>query len=457
MSKASSITMTDNAKHDVSTTAAPDTSRQDKQTEQQNNESESIPSEWHMRSILALAGSALAFFCTVGFLNAYGVFQQYYTAHYLPTYSNFQISWIGSFSTFMLFGAAAPAGIIADRLGPTIPILCGSIVEVFAIFMVSLCREYYQFFLAQGVLLPIGMSFIAISTSTIVPQYFVRNRGLAQGVSIGGSSLGGVLWPVALDQLLNHEEIGFGWSMRIVGFVLVPLLALALPCLRRPKKTEGDSDAERISADAGAEHSSEEKVKPKKDFSKLNQPAFILMCLGLATAYFGFFAPLFYVSVYATHLGLSENLAFYLVSILNGASLFGRILPGIFADKFGHFNILTCSAFFSAIVVFCWTKATNMAGLVIWSIAYGFTSGAIMSLQLACATILADEKTRGAAVGLAMASVSLTGLFGTPIAGELAEHGYVALSGFAGAMLIVGAILLACARFSRNSKFLAKV
>ncbi|EME85183.1 uncharacterized protein MYCFIDRAFT_46639 [Pseudocercospora fijiensis CIRAD86] len=406
-----------------------------------------------MRSILALAGSALAYFCTVGFLNAYGVFQQYYTAHYLPTYSNFQISWIGSFSTFMLFGAAAPAGMIADRFGPTIPILCGSIVEVFAIFMVSLCREYYQFFLAQGVLLPIGMSFIAISTSTVVPQYFIQNRGLAQGVSIGGSSLGGILWPVALDQLLNHDGIGFGWSMRIVGFVLIPLLALALLCLRTPKKTQGDHDAE-----ANKERNIEDKPKSKKkDYSKMKQPAFIFMCLGLATAYFGFFAPLFYVSVYATHLGLSENLAFYLVSILNGASLFGRIMPGIFADKYGHFNILTCSAFFSAIVVFCWTKATSIAGLVVWSIAYGFTSGAIMSLQLACATIVADEQTRGAAVGLAMASVSLTALFGTPIAGELVEKGYLALSAFAGAMLIVGAILLGCARFSRNQKPFAKI
>ncbi|KXS97744.1 hypothetical protein AC578_3191 [Pseudocercospora eumusae] len=440
--------MNDNDKHDVSTAADPDASRQDRQTEQQNNEPESSPSEWHTRSILALAGSALAYFCTIGFLNAYGVFQQYYTAHYLPTYSNFQISWIGSFSTFMLFGAAAPAGIIADRLGPTIPILCGSIVDVSAIFMVSLCREYYQFFLAQGVLLPIGMSFVAISTSTIVPQYFIRNRGLAQGVSIGGSSLGGVVWPVALDQLLNHDGISFGWSMRIVGFVLIPLLALALLCLRRPKKPEGESDAGRTS---------EEKVKPNKDFSKLKQPAFIFMCLGLAIAYFGFFAPLFYVSVYATHLGFSENLAFYLVSILNGASLFGRILPGIFADKFGHFNILTSSAFFSAIVVFCWTKATSVAGLIVWSVACGFTSGAIMSLQLACATTLADESTRGLALGVTMASVSLTGLFGTPIAGELVEKGYLALSGFAGAMLILGAIFIGCARFSRNRKLFAKV
>ncbi|KAI5359704.1 Putative major facilitator superfamily, MFS transporter superfamily [Septoria linicola] len=414
-------------------------------------------SEVSVRSVLALAGSALAYFCTVGFMNAYGVFQQYYTAHYLPTYSNFQISWIGSVATFVLFACAPAAGLLADKYGPSLPILIGSILEIIAIFMVSLCRRYYQFFLAQAVLLGVGMSFIAIATSTIVPLYFKRNRALAQGISIGGSSLGGILWPIALDQMLNKDDVSFGWTMRIIGFVMIPLLVMVLIFVRKPA-VPTSTTVDTVENASEPEKKNAEETTPKKTIpSTLKQPPFILLCLGLAIAYLGFFAPIFYISVYATSLGFSEGFAFYLISILNGASLFGRILPGFIADRYGHFNILVLASVSSGLVVFCWTTATSIPGLVIWTIAYGFTSGAILSLQLACATGLTSEKERGKAIGVAMGSVSLTGLFGTPVAGELVERGDGSLAGFAGAMLVGGGLLLGCARLGKSRELWARV
>lgn len=65
-------------------------------------------------------GTALSYFITVGFANAFGVFQQYYVAHLLVPKTNFQIAWIGSFATFMLFAFAAPAGFLGDKFGPTV-------------------------------------------------------------------------------------------------------------------------------------------------------------------------------------------------------------------------------------------------------------------------------------------------------------------------------------------------
>ncbi|GIZ44093.1 hypothetical protein CKM354_000730200 [Cercospora kikuchii] len=446
----------DSTTKDVKMSDSVDTSRNNSAVQ-----SESHKSELSWRSVSALCGSALAYFITVGFINAYGVFQQYYTAHYLPTYSNFQISWIGAFANFMVFACAVPAGILADRFGPTIPILIGCILEAVAIFMISLCREYYQFFLAQAVLLGVGMSFIAIPTSTIVPLYFERNRGLAQGLSIAGSSLGGIVWPITLDQMLNKDNLSFGWTMRIIGFVLLPLMAIVLLTVRKPIPTAS------ASYPVGAAVQQEEKgeanttKKVKKDLTPLKQPPFILLCIGLAIAYFGFFTPLYYIPVYAaTSLRKSEDFAFHLVSILNAASMCGRVIPGFLADHYlGHFNTLAISATISGVVTFCWTTATSSAGLVVWVVAYGFTSGAILSLQLACATVLTTERPelRGTAVGLTLASVSLTGLFGPPIAGELVERGYFALAAFAGAALLAGGVLLGMARWTKKAGIWVKV
>ena len=65
-------------------------------------------------------GAFFTFFCSVGFLNAFGVFQNYYELHQLSNHSSFDISWIGSFSTFALFSGAPIAGILVDRVGPTV-------------------------------------------------------------------------------------------------------------------------------------------------------------------------------------------------------------------------------------------------------------------------------------------------------------------------------------------------
>ncbi|KAK4610509.1 Agnestins efflux protein AgnL12 [Fulvia fulva] len=412
-----------------------------------------------LRSMLALAASALAYFTTIGFVNAYGVFQQYYTAHYLPDYSNFQIAWLGSFATFTLFACAAPAGTLADRYGPTIPICIGVILQLLSIFMVSLCREYYQFFLAQGVLLGISMALINIPTSTIVPKYFKRHRGLAQGISIGGSSLGGVIWPIALDRMLNYDDIGFGWSMRIVGLAMMPMLAIAILFLRKPvdlKSHEPTSGSEKGTATIA---SSAKQSRKKRDLTSLKKPPYILLCLGLAIANFGYFVPLFYISTYAVSLGFSENLAFYLISILNGASLFGRILPGLVADRYGHFNIMTIAVFLTGLIVFCWTTATSVAGLVIRAMAFGFISGAILSQMVAYATVLSTGESYGAGIGIgiSMGSVSFTALFGTPIAGELVKYGYIALSCFSGSALMVGGVFIACSRLAQDRRILAQV
>ena len=87
------------------------------------------------------------------------------------------------------------------------------------------------------------------------------------------------------------------------------------------------------------------------------------------------FSPFFFTTGYSVSLGHSASFSFYVLSIMNGASLFGRIAVGILADKFGAFNFTSIAALVGAIVCYCWTAATSVGGIVVWSMAYGFSSG----------------------------------------------------------------------------------
>ena len=102
----------------------------------------------------------------------------------------------------------------------------GSVMTIFAIFMTSLCKEFYELFLAQGFLLGVGICLVLLPAFVNVTYHFRASRSVAMGIVVAGSSLGGVIWPIALHKLLG--EVGFGWAVRIAAFIMIPLLGLAI-------------------------------------------------------------------------------------------------------------------------------------------------------------------------------------------------------------------------------------
>ena len=77
-------------------------------------------------------------------------------------------------------------------------------------------------------------------------------------------------------------------------------------------------------------------------------------------------------------------LIFLQLSILNAASIFGRVLPNFVADKTGPFNMIIPFSFSTAVLLFGWLGVTTRAGLVVFALLYGFFSGAFISLLPSC-------------------------------------------------------------------------
>ena len=55
--------------------------------------------------------------------------------------------------------------------------------------------------------------------------------------------------------------------------------------------------------------------------------------LAVFITYAGLYVPFFYVASYGNNIGVRADIAFYLLIILNAASILGRILPPFVADK----------------------------------------------------------------------------------------------------------------------------
>ncbi|EFW98538.1 major facilitator superfamily transporter monocarboxylate [Grosmannia clavigera kw1407] len=371
------------------------------------------------------AGGFFVVFSTLGFANSFGVFEEFYMTHQLAEKSADTISWIGSCSTFFQYLAGAVSGPLFDRYGAMVLHL-SAFCCVFAVMMISLCKQYYQFFLAQGVLLGLasgGMQFPAMAAAM---QYFDRKRGAALGIIIAGSSLGGVVFPVALSRMLNtpaeEARLGFGWAVRIIGFIM--LGSLVVSCLTvRPRLPPRKTSFFLVGA------------WRQNDFRLLVASFF---------SFLGMMMPLFYLPSFAVSIGTHATLASYLLAIVNGASTFGRIIPGILADRLGRINVLVVGCTTTGICIFCMTTITSNAGLVVFAIFFGFTSGTIISgISVALSICVADPRNMGTYMGMGMGLSSIAALVGPPINGRLvhAYGGYLQTSIFSGVTCLVGAAL----------------
>jgi len=289
--------------------------------------------------------------------------------------------------------------------------------------MTSLCEKYWQFMLAQGVLLGISMGLLQFPSMAAVMQYFDKNIAAALGAAVAGSSIGGVVVPIALSKMLNSTSLGFGWSVRIIAFVLTPLLAFS--CLT-------------VKA----------RLPPRKTTffigSAFARVEFCLLVSSMFFMFLGFFTPLFYIPTYAVSRGMDATLASYLLAILNAASTFGRVIPGVLADKFGRLNVFALGGIITGIVIFCMNKADSNPALIVYSVVFGFWSGTIISGASAALSILIpDPRVAGTYLGMALGVASMAALIGPPVNGALVNkyHGFFEVSILSGATCVFGGLI----------------
>ncbi|QKX58095.1 uncharacterized protein TRUGW13939_05216 [Talaromyces rugulosus] len=93
------------------------------------------------------------------------------------------------------------------------------------IFMTSLGKEYWQIILSQGICVGIGNGLLFCPTISLVSKYFTTKKALTMGLAAAGSATGGLIYLALVQQLL--PKIGFGWTIRLPGFVTLATGGLA--------------------------------------------------------------------------------------------------------------------------------------------------------------------------------------------------------------------------------------
>lgn len=440
---------------------------------------------------VVIAGCFILTGTNFGMVNAYGEYQKYYVAHF-PKQKQSVLTLIGSLQPATVYFSSIFAAKLIHHISPRNSLIIGGIIVSFSFMMASICKEVWQLALAQGVVFGLGTSITVLVCFSIPQQWFQKKRATAIGIMSSGSSIGGVVWPLAVQHLI--KQVGFGWANRIIGFIYIPLFAFAAFTVRSPEPRPENTNGSSISAlKSDLENYSQESLEIKNkdipdsqsrsnnnwlrrnvfhshfliDWTVLKNYQFLLLLFGTFLGTFALFVPLFFLPSFAVQLAnLKPSVADNILTIINSASVLGRILPGLVGDKIGRLNAFIISVILSGVFVLAlWLPCHGEALLIVLALLFGFSSGAFVSLPPAVIGQLFGIDKIKDRMSLFLLSCFPGSFVGAVIAGSFLPtsapvgdtSGYPKLIIFSGVFFLGSAAVLTIARLTFSRQLLAFV
>lgn len=359
--------------------------------------------EGGLRAWLVVFGAWCGIFGSLGIANSLAAFQAYISENQLASYQTSQVGWIFSVWTFLLFACGIYVGPIFDVYGPRWLVLSGSICVVLMLLALGACTQYWHFMVVFGIIGGIGSALLFTPSIACVGHFFYRKRGNATGVASTAGALGGIVFPLLLQSLI--PKLGFAWATRIMGFILLFLCILANLFItsRLPR--------------------SQVRRFPHPNIRILARPAMAWTVVAVFLLEWALFIPLTYITSYAMDKNYSPSFAYQTLPILNVGSVFGRWLPGFYADIIGRYNTCTLVTILTIFSIFAvWLPfGGHTAGIVVFALIFGFSTGSNISLAPVSIGQLCDTKDYGRYYATCYMIVSLGCLTGIPIAGTILD------------------------------------
>ncbi|KAF2724389.1 putative monocarboxylate permease [Polychaeton citri CBS 116435] len=372
---------------------------------------------------------------TWGLLAVYGTFQNYYETVLLPHRSTNDISWVGTIAAILLIFGGVLTGPIYDQGWVRELLLIGSFLTILGIMMTSLATEYWHILLAQGLCLGLGSGILSNPAIALITSSFSGNRTLALGLATSGTAIAGIIYPIIMSRLF--PAIGFRWATRVLGFIalaeLIVALAIMLPYTRKSRQ---------------------QQIEQKRSLSDLldSAPFKDAGFMALSFAYFfmwiGYWAISFFIPTFATFkLGASNTESDDFLVIFNAISIVGRILAVIVSNKWGVPRMAPWFAIASGIMLLGWTGIHSITAFYVWVVLMTIL---LTPLAVLCPSMLAhvspSKEVMGTRMGIAFGFTSIGVLVGTYVSSVLIDRetgSFWKMQVFCGITMIFGGALMA--------------
>ena len=307
---------------------------------------------------------------------------------------------------FIVMGVAGFGwGALSDRIGARPVVIMGAVLLGVGLFIASNAPNILVFQLSYGALVGAsGSAFFAPLTSATL-GWFDKNRGLA----ISLASIGGGVAPMIFSQLAAMLIQDHGMAHRHADYRHHrdhPPPALSL--LVRSAPVAGAPAATTVASPGAAKGI---------DFSPPRTPQFIVLAVTFLFCCGAHSGPIFHTVSYAMILcGVNLSAATNLYSIEGVAGLFGRLICGFLADRYGPRKVIVGGLALQAVGIYSYIYVSQLPHFYILAAVLGIVYGGVMPLYSVLAREYFSQSVMGTVLGAAGITSSLGMAFG-PVAG----------------------------------------
>ncbi|KAJ8482683.1 hypothetical protein ONZ45_g14857 [Pleurotus djamor] len=272
----------------------------------------------------------------------------------------------------------------------------------------------------------VGAGLIYAPSIVIQGHHWNKRKSFAMAMIALGNSIGGAIFPIMLNRLF-HGSAGFAQGVRASAYLCLGLLALSNLLMK-------DNPAFKQNA---------QKASGR---GILTDFPFWVFTFGLLCLTCALFFPFFYLELFATNNGIQPQVAFYLLAIFNAAGIVGRVAAGVFAHRFGPFNVIIVSLFCATGLIFGLLGVKTATSSIVFAVLYGMISGIVLSLPGACTAVLSSRVPDQIGLRFGIACfITAFGALGTgPINGALLGPNFIWWKpiAFSGVMSALGLVCL---------------
>lgn len=269
---------------------------------------------------------------------------------------------------------------------------------------------------AARVMMGISLGFVGVLPSVVlVSNWFIRRRGMALGILLTGTSVGGVLIPPIATPLIDR----FGWrvSMLLVSLIIWLVLAPAIVFLVRSKPSDiglmpDDDNEPAVGAAAPVDGSTFAQA--------IRTSVFWIFALGAALIFYPIFVTSQQLILQTAKIGFTPWQGTLVLSGLFAVSVAGKFLFGYLSDRYAPVRvILLCTAvmFASTFLLVGLNTVTAFLFLIPFGLGYG---GAFVLIQRLAADLF-GQRDYPKILGAITICETLGAVVGGMITGRLAD------------------------------------
>jgi MFS family permease len=310
---------------------------------------------------------------------------------------------VAALVNWLCMGAGAFAwGALSDRFGTRVVVLSGGVLLGLGFVTASRAATLTQFQLLFGVLVGLAAGSFYTPMTATTARWFTRHRSLAVALVSAGLSVGSAVMAPLARWLINTYDWRF--AMLVIGDIVWLVIIPTALLVRDPR-------APRVAGVAAG------AAEPDLTVAQaLRTPQFAALALAYFACCAAHSGPIFHMVTNAIDHGISAMAATTVLSVASLASLTGKIVCGLIADRVGAKRTLVAGLALQAIAVSLYLGTGRLAGFYAVAVVFGFAYGGVMPLYAILVREYFGERILGTAFG-AVAFVSTLGMALGPWAG----------------------------------------